>query len=265
MSTMNDALPSGLQVSPVEAFSDNYIWCIHDDENVVVVDPGDADPVLDFLKDRDLKLSAILITHHHHDHTGGITKLISTRPDIPVIGPQGGHIRGISKAVREGDDVTLDIFGLTLKVIEVPGHTLDHIAFYGHNVLFCGDTLFNGGCGRLFEGTAQQMLSSLDKFKHLPGDTVVYCAHEYTSANLKFAAAVEPDNDAIREYQSVVESLREQNEATVPCLLSSQLDINPFMRTQHDAVAQSASRKSDEPLTDEVSVFAAIRQWKDNF
>lgn len=265
MSTMNDTLPSGLQVTPVRAFSDNYIWCIHDDDNVVVVDPGDADPVLAFLKERGLTLTAILITHHHHDHTGGITKLISTRPDIPVIGPQGGHIRGVSKSVREGDDITLAPFDLTFKVIEVPGHTLDHIAFYGHNVLFCGDTLFNGGCGRLFEGTAQQMLTSLDKLKHLPGTTAVYCAHEYTSANLEFAAAVEPDNKAISEYQSVVKSLREDDEPTVPCALSMQLDINPFMRTQHDSVAQSACYKSDEPLTDEVSVFAAIREWKDNF
>lgn len=265
MSTMTDTLPEGVQVSPLRAFSDNYIWCIHNEEQVVVVDPGDADPVLDFLTERDLKLAAILVTHHHHDHTGGVTKLASLRPDIPVIGPQGGHIRGITQSVQEGAKTVIEALDLEFTVIEVPGHTLDHIAFYGHNILLCGDTLFNGGCGRLFEGTAEQMLNSLDKLKHLPGDTTVYCAHEYTTANLEFAAAVEPENSAIKEYQSVVKTLREDDEPTVPCALSLQFDINPFMRTQEDIIARRAAHKSDEPLTDEVSVFAAIRQWKDNF
>lgn len=265
MHTPHNALPEGIRVEPIRAFSDNYIWCLHDGTHAVVIDPGQAEPVQAFLHQNNLQLSGILITHHHYDHTGGITKLVSMRPDIPVSGPEGGHIRGITHAVREDDTVTLPQLNCTFSVLAVPGHTLDHIAFYGHGALFCGDTLFNGGCGRLFEGSAQQMLQSLSKFQHLAEDTVVYCAHEYTQANLAFARAVEPDNETLAEYQQEVAQLRKKDRPTVPTRLSLQYQINPFLRAHEPTVAAAARQKSDESLTDEVSVFAAIRQWKDNF
>ena len=265
MSHAKEALPDGIKISPIRAFTDNYIWCIHNQHEAIIVDPGEADPVLDFLKEQNLTLTSILITHHHHDHTGGIAKLVSMAPDIPVIGPRGGHIRGITRSVSQSDTFTLDNLNLTFSVTEVPGHTLDHIAFSGHGVLFCGDTLFNGGCGRLFEGSPAQMLHSLSKLTQLPADTLVYCAHEYTAANLAFAMAVEPANSELADYQQEVERLRQQDTPTVPTVLEKQLAINPFLRTNKTAVQQAAAKKSDESLTDEVAVFAAVRQWKDGF
>jgi len=168
-----DTLPSGLTIHPIPAFTDNYIWCIHNNSNAVVVDPGDAQPVLEYVKANGLTLSAVLITHHHRDHTGGIAKLVSAHPELPVIGPRGGHIRGLTKSVSQGDTVTLPVLKMSLQVMEVPGHTLDHIAFFGHGLVFCGDTLFSAGCGRLFEGSPEQMLHSLNKLKRLPDDTKV--------------------------------------------------------------------------------------------
>ena len=177
-----DVLPSGISLVPIAAFTDNYIWCLHNTHDAIVVDPGDAEPVLAFLKKHQLALKAILITHHHHDHTGGIAKLVSANPGMPVIGPRGNHIRGITKSVSQGDTVQLPVLSLNFQVMEVPGHTLDHIAFFGHGIVFCGDTLFSAGCGRLFEGSPEQMLHSLNKLKRLPDDTLVCCAHEYTLA-----------------------------------------------------------------------------------
>ena len=265
MSHAKDALPAGINISPIRAFTDNYIWCLHNERDAVIVDPGDADPVLAFIKARQLNLAAILITHHHRDHTGGIAKLVSIKPDVPVIGPRGGHIRGITRSVSEGDSFSLPCFDLTFSVSEVPGHTLDHIAFNGHGLLFCGDTLFNAGCGRLFEGTPDQMLHSLNKLAHLPDHTQVYCAHEYTAANLAFAQAVEPSNSAVADYLQEVEALRQQDQPSVPTSLAKQRAINPFLRCNTPEVQQAAQHRSNEPLTDEVSVFATIRQWKDEF
>ncbi|WP_218352892.1 hydroxyacylglutathione hydrolase [Alteromonas lipotrueiana] len=265
MSDAKDNLPAGIKISPIRAFTDNYIWCIHNNREAVIVDPGEAEPVLDFLKANNLTLTSILITHHHHDHTGGIAKLVSMAPDIPVIGPRGGHILGITRSVSQGDTFTLDTLELAFAVMEVPGHTLDHIAFYGQGVLFCGDTLFNGGCGRLFEGEPAQMLHSLNKLTQLPADTLVYCAHEYTAANLAFAVAVEPTNSELADYQQEVESIRQQDRPTVPTKLSKQMAINPFLRAHVPGVQQAAAQKSDEPLTDEVAVFKVVREWKDGF
>lgn len=252
-------------VTPIKAFTDNYIWCLDNGNDAVVVDPGDAEPVLAYLKSQHLNLAAILITHHHKDHTGGLARLTSEFSEIPVIGPRGSHIRGITKSVTQGDTVHLPVIDCHFTVIETPGHTLDHIAFYGHGALFCGDTLFAAGCGRLFEGSPEQMLHSLNKLKRLPADTKIYCTHEYTLANIKFARAVEPDNDALSDYARWAESVREEGEPTLPSDMETQLAVNPFLRCKAPAVVQAANKRSQYSLEGEVAVFATIRQWKDEF
>ena len=183
-------------IIPIRAFQDNYIWCLRRGSNAVVVDPGDAEPVLEYLSDEGLQLAAILATHHHGDHVGGNTALLA-KYNVPVFGPAREDIPGATRKLREGDVIKVPGIGLDFQVIDVPGHTAGHIAYYGDGVLFCGDTLFSCGCGRLFEGTAAQMHSSLAKFAALPGDTLVYCAHEYTLSNLRFARAADPDNPAL--------------------------------------------------------------------
>jgi hydroxyacylglutathione hydrolase len=260
-----ETLPSDVTIHPIPAFTDNYIWCIHNGNSAIVVDPGDAEPVLAFLKTNKLILSAVLITHHHRDHTGGIAKLVSTVPDLPVIGPRGNHIRGITKSVAQGDTVSLPVFKMALQVMEVPGHTLDHIAFFGHGVLFCGDTLFSAGCGRLFEGSPEQMHHSLNKLKRLPDTTKVYGAHEYTQANVAFALAVEPDNTALNDYSDWVNAKREQNQPTLPSTLKEQKSINPFLRAHELSVKTAAEAYCENNLADDVAVFAAVRRWKDEF
>ena len=261
----SETLPSNIAVHPIPAFTDNYIWCLHDNANAIVVDPGDAEPVLAFIKAKGLTLSAVLITHHHRDHTGGIAKLVSAVPDLPVIGPRGNHIRGITKSVSQGDTVSLPILNLSLQVMEVPGHTLDHIAFFGHGALFCGDTLFSAGCGRLFEGSPEQMYHSLNKLKRLSDSTKIYCTHEYTQANVKFAMAVEPNNVALNEYANWVVSIREQNLPTLPTNLKEQKNINPFLRAHELSVKNAAEAYCENNLADDVAVFAAVRRWKDEF
>lgn len=260
-----ESLPSGVTIYPIPAFTDNYIWCVHNQRHAVVVDPGDAQPVLTYLKDKGLHLSAVLITHHHRDHTGGIAKLVSAMPDLPVIGPRGGHIRGLTKSVSQGDTVTLPTLDMALHVMEVPGHTLDHIAFFGHNIIFCGDTLFSAGCGRLFEGSPEQMLHSLNKIKRLPAATQVYCTHEYTQANVNFALAVEPDNQALSQFAQWVATQRAENRPTLPTSLNQQKEVNPFLRAHELSVKSAAEAYCENTLVDEVAVFAAIRRWKDEF
>ncbi|NVK56705.1 MAG: hydroxyacylglutathione hydrolase [Alteromonadaceae bacterium] len=260
-----NSFPAELTVSPIPAFDDNYIWCLHNEQYAVVVDPGDADPVLAFCEQHHLQLAAILITHHHRDHTGGIGKLTSTVNELPVIGPRGGHITGITKSVAQGDLVKLPLINREFSVLEVPGHTLDHIAFVGHNALFCGDTLFSAGCGRLFEGTPGQMHRSLNKIKRLPASTVIYCTHEYTQANVNFALAVEPDNSALLEYDQWVKDMRSQQLPTLPTLLATQITINPFLRCDITAVKESVIAQANTELSDEIAVFTHLRQWKDNF
>ncbi|NDW16073.1 hydroxyacylglutathione hydrolase [Alteromonas genovensis] len=260
-----DTLPSGITVHPIPAFTDNYIWCIHNGKNAVVVDPGDAEPVLKYMAKHALNLAAVLITHHHRDHTGGIAKLVSAIADLPVIGPRGGHIRGLTKTVAQGDTVALPVVDMSFQVMEVPGHTLDHIAFFGHGALFCGDTLFSAGCGRLFEGTPEQMLHSLNKLKRLPDATAVYCTHEYTQANVNFALAVEPNNSELQDYDAWVKTKRSHDEPTLPSTLDEQKQINPFLRSHEPAIKEAAQRFADTELTDDAAVFAAVRRWKDEF
>lgn len=255
-------------IHPLPAFRDNYIWALigDDGESACVVDPGDPAPVREFLDAKRLKLSDILITHHHHDHTGGLQDLIA-RHRPRVFGPAG--IGDIDQILGEGGRVT--VFGVDFTVFAVPGHTLDHIAYYhdgsahGIPLLFCGDTLFAAGCGRLFEGTPAQMLASLRKLMALPPQTAVHCTHEYTLANLAFAAAADPANTALRERAAAERNKRENGQPTLPSTIELELATNPFLRCGEPELAASAAGRLGRPALDETEVFTAIRQWKDEF
>ena len=255
-------------VTRLPAFEDNYFWLVHGAgsawRKVAVVDPGDASPVVTALAAEGLELAAILVTHHHGDHIGGVLAL-AERFALPVYGPAGEDIPGRTTALREGDEVVLADLGLRFRVFDVPGHTAGHIAYYGHGSVFCGDTLFSGGCGRLFEGTPAQMLASLDKLAGLPPETRVYCAHEYTASNLRFAEAVEPGNAALREYQRVVKALRARNEATIPTTIGLETRINPFLRTRLPDVRHAAAAHAGKALIDDAAAFAVVREWKNGF
>jgi hydroxyacylglutathione hydrolase len=251
----------------VPAFSDNYIWLISGTVpgHVAIVDPGDAAPVLTRIEHDRLMPVAILCTHHHGDHVGGVMDLLR-HFRVPVYGPAREHIEGVSHPLHGGEHVQLDAPGLDFDVLTVPGHTAGHIAYYGDGKLFCGDTLFSAGCGRLFEGTAEQMHESLSRLAALPDATEVYCAHEYTEANLRFALAVEPDNPDIRHYQQRARSLRAQNRPTLPSTIDLERRVNPFLRAAQPAVRRAAEAwcGSVIPRAD-VDVFTCLRRWKDGF
>lgn len=267
-----------LEVEAIAAFTDNYIWALHDGRVAAVVDPGDAQPVLRFLQERGLALGAIVITHHHGDHVGGVQALIGAYPKapsgapLPVIGPAGESIPCRTQAVREGDVVTLAQPAATFSVIDVPGHTSGHVAYVGHlqgddapASLFCGDTLFATGCGRLFEGTPAQMRQSLAKLAALPPDTRVYCAHEYTASNVRFARAVEPGNADLAAWEDEVAAWRAEGRSTVPTTVGHECATNPFMRSDEAAVTASVVRHAGIDGDDPVAVFAALREWKNGF
>ena len=251
-------------ISAIPAFRDNYIWAIHDERNAIIVDPGDAAPVLDFLRARNLRLTTILITHHHNDHVGGNRALLAQYP-VPVYGPAGENIDTLTVRLRENDEVELKDFALKFKVLDIPGHTSGHIAYVGDGVVFCGDTLFACGCGRLFEGTPAQMHQSLAKLAALPGDTKVYCAHEYTLSNIDFARAVEPDNEALLNREFAESEKRSRNIPTVPSTIALERQTNPFMRSNEPAVIRAANHRAQAVLATPVDVLAAIREWKNNF
>lgn len=254
-----------VSVFPIKAFNDNYIWCLHNKTQCSVVDPGDAAPVLAYCQDNQLTLSAIIITHHHWDHTGGIDALLAAFPNIPVYGPQNKNIKQITVRLSQGDDIELALLGVKFSILEVPGHTLDHIAYYGDIGLFCGDTLFSAGCGRLFEGTPQQMFASLSKLTALPADTAVYCTHEYTMANIAFAEAVEPNNQALIDYKRWVNQQRAENTPTLPSNIQRELDVNPFLRCHSKELVANVSKNMGARLASEQTTFASLRSWKDNF
>ena len=263
-----------LQVWPIPAFDDNYIWCIHDGDSALVVDPGDASPVLQYLKQENLFLKGILVTHHHADHTGGILQLLQLLgSSIPVYGPAGDDIPGRTQVVIEGDKVEIASPRISLEVYEVPGHTLSHIAYFANMqanivepMLFCGDTLFASGCGRLFEGTPTQMSQSLAKFMALPKNTLVFCTHEYTLSNIRFALTVEPNNANLITWAQTAKSLREQNLPTLPSTIGQELQVNPFMRCdQADVIAAACEVAKRPTLESSAAVLAAIRAWKDRF
>jgi len=256
-----------LEVSPVRAFSDNYIWLIRtpaDRGGAVVVDPGDARPVETALQQHELKLHAILVTHHHPDHVGGVAEL-AARHGATVFGPAREQMPCEVRILDDGDPVRLADLGLEFLVMTLPGHTLGHIAYYGHDALFCGDTLFSAGCGRLFEGSPTQMLASLDRIAALPDSTRIFCAHEYTLSNLRFAAAVEPGNADVLASLAATRALRERDAITLPATLGSERRINPFLRCRESAVRAVAEARTGRPLPDPVEVFATLRAWKDGF
>jgi hydroxyacylglutathione hydrolase len=255
-----------MELIALPAFTDNYIWMLHDGTDAVVVDPGEAAPVMSALEERQLALAAILVTHHHGDHVGGIDELRS-RLKGAVYGPRRERIPEPFVALADGD--TLDLLGLRFEVIEVPGHTAGHIAFFhagrdGAPILFCGDTLFSGGCGRLFEGTAEQMHASLERLSALPGDTRVCCAHEYTLSNLKFARAVEPGNAELARYGAQCETLRAAGHPTLPSTIAVERAINPFLRCA-EAEVTAAARAQGARSAEGTEVFAALRRWKNEF
>ena len=253
-----------LKITAIPAFSDNYIWLICTGGRAcAVVDPGEHLPVLRVLEETGLDLRYILLTHHHWDHTGGVPGLLQAFP-AKVFGPSDSRITRLSSIVSEGDSVTLPDLGLKFNVMEVPGHTSSHIAFFGAGVLFCGDTLFSIGCGRLFEGTAEQMQVSLDKIGALPPDTRVYCGHEYTQSNCAFALEVEPENKALLDRCGQVDRARSRGEITIPSTLGEELAANPFLRTRQDCVV-AAARKIDANAGPGASTMAVIRGWKDRF
>lgn len=255
----------GVPIEAIPAFSDNYIWLIRGDgTECAVVDPGDAEPVLRKLEEERLDLRYILLTHHHFDHIGGAGQLLETNPQARAFGPDDERIDCRHTACKEGDVVELPLLHLEFEVLEVPAHTKTHIAFHGHEMLFCGDTLFSVGCGKLFEGTPEQMQASLDKLAALPPGTRVYCGHEYTVSNCRFALQVEPDNERLQAKLKTAESLRADGRITLPGTIGEELEINPFLRTREETVVNAARRI--EPSADPgAPVLGVIRRWKDSF
>ncbi|MCH2056509.1 MAG: hydroxyacylglutathione hydrolase [Thalassotalea sp.] len=256
-----------INIAPIKAFNDNYIWAISStNNNLVLVDPGQAAPCIDYINTHKLNLVAILITHHHRDHVGGIAELLGAfGEDITVYGPKNEDIPHCDIKLVEGDKVDLPDLGIELNVLDVPGHTAGHIVYFDDQHLFCGDTLFSGGCGRLFEGTPSQMHHSVSKLAKLPASTKVYCAHEYTLANLHFALTVEPNNIELLTYFNQVQHKRDNDISTIPTTIGQEAAINPFMRSNVADIKESAELYMDTKLASDVDVFAAIRQWKDNF
>lgn len=265
-----------LKVTAIPAFADNYIWCIINEHHkqAIVIDPGCSESVLDFLKSQALELIGILITHHHPDHIGGVADLKSQTEALVFgfsdAGPKNSKLTFIDQDYTEGD--TFSLLGTEFQVIAVPGHTLDHIAFYSasdktHNTpwLFCGDTLFSGGCGRLFEGSACQMQHSLGKLSSLPKETEVYCAHEYTLNNLEFSVSLMPNNEALRVYREECKAKRAKSEITLPSTIGLELKINPFLRTHDPELIQSLQSKNKILAPDTLSIFTATRKEKDVF
>jgi hydroxyacylglutathione hydrolase len=257
-----------ITIIPIPAFADNYIWTLREGGNAVVVDPGDAKPVLDYLDREGLALTAILATHHHNDHVGGVPALVA-RYGVPVFGPARESIPERTRALGEGDEIDVPGLPLHLRVMDIPGHTAGHIAYFGEvsgvPSVFCGDTLFAVGCGRLFEGTPQQMWTSLSSLAALPPDTRVYCGHEYTLANIRFALAVEPDSAPLWERQAREQAKRDRGEPTLPSTIGEERSTNPFLRAPIAEVRKAAATHTGGALSGDVETFAALRAWKNAF
>ncbi|EDP99050.1 hydroxyacylglutathione hydrolase [Shewanella benthica] len=263
---------SELKITLLAAFNDNYIWIIaqNGNQSVYVVDPGDAQVVIDYLDTEQLQLAGILITHHHHDHTGGIAKLLAyAGQQIEVYGPDSENIANLNNPISTNSQIQTHIklkqFKLRVDIIPLPGHTLGHIGYLMAGELFCGDTLFSGGCGRLFEGTPMQMHDSLMTLSRLPAETRVYCAHEYTLANLDFALSVEPTNPELIQYHELCLHKRNKQVATIPTSIATERNINPFLRCNADTIKASVNQHFMKNASDPVDTFALLRQWKDNF
>jgi len=254
-----------MNVEPIRAFEDNYIWLITDgsSQNCAVVDPGDEEPVIEVLEQRGLLLTSILVTHKHYDHVGGIDALRKRYADVVVFGPGNEAIAQVMQVVIDNEKISLPGLDLAFKVLSVPGHTEGHVAYLGYDSLFCGDTLFAGGCGRVFTGTFEQMSGSLDRIRSLTEDTMIYCAHEYTQANIGFGLWVEPDSEALRQRKIKVDEAVVKNQPTVPSCLQDELETNPFLRVEETHVIEAAEKWAGRRLNSNAEVFAALRQWKD--
>lgn len=254
-----------INVSPIPAFTDNYFWSItnHEKKYAAIVDPGDAQTTLDALENSNLEPIALLITHHHNDHVGGIGGILEKYPDIPVYGPARELIPHITKALKEGDIVNLPRLDMQFEVLDVPGHTAGHIAYYAENSLFCGDTLFANGCGRVFDGSLKDLHESLLKIAKLPAETLIYCAHEYTLDNIGFAKWVEPDNQDLDVRQQQSWDLIDSRQATVPSTLELEFKTNPFLRTHIPEVITKAEEIAGRETQTSEEVFAILRVWKD--
>ncbi len=249
-----------LQIIPIPAFQDNYIWLLHNKRQAIVIDPGDAAPVMQKLVELQLNLTDILITHHHSDHIGGVTKL-AANTNAHVYAPRYEQFSFKHQAVSEGDTVSIKSLNMKFLVMWLPGHTSGHVAYLSDGVLFCGDVLFGAGCGRLFEGTPAQMLKSLSRLKNLPRETRIYPAHEYTSQNIEFALTLEPENPALIERQHHTNAIRRQLIPSLPTTLSLELETNPFLRCQQKELIKN----SGSIMTDELAVFTTIRELKNNY
>lgn len=256
------------KIFPIPALRDNYIWAIHDPRgatgDVVLVDPGEPGAILSWLERVHARPRAILVTHHHADHTGALAALCQ-RWQVPVYGPAREAIAGVTQAVDEGDVVAVAELGLRFEVLATPGHTLGHVCYLGHGALFCGDTLFSCGCGRLFEGTPAQLHASLQRLASLPPATAVHCAHEYTLPNIAFARAVEPDNAALAARHHAARAARKAGQATLPSTIGDELATNPFLRCHHASVLDAITQHSGEAPATAVAAFAALRRWKDGY
>ncbi len=255
-----------LTIQAIPALNDNYIWAITDvsAKVVLIVDPGDAKPVRAFLQEQGLTLVGILITHHHWDHTNGVAAL-AAEYKVPVFGPGREKIAALTHPLQDNDSVIVGDFPLRLHALTIPGHTLDHIAYYSRGYVFCGDTLFAAGCGRLFEGTAMQFFTSLQKLAALPDETKIYCAHEYTLSNLHFAAHVEPSNEKIKMRIEQVTAVRQKNLPSLPSTLREEKDTNPFLRCTSAELITQVEKFAGLSLTDPLQVFTQLRRWKDGF
>ena len=252
-----------LNVEPIKAYTDNYIWLVSTNEGSIVVDPGESKEILNLIDSNKIDLKGVLITHHHYDHTNGLLDL-TNKMNLEVYGPK--KIEGINNIVKESDKFSL--IGIDFEVIEIPGHTLDHLAFYSSNnkepILFCGDTLFAGGCGRVFEGTFEQMFKSLKKISNYPKETKIFCGHEYTISNLKFALKVDEDNKQLADEYISVKKLISSNIPSLPTDLNKELKVNPFLRCNEINIKNKVIDKFDI-IDDELEIFTALRKWKDNF
>ena len=256
-----------IRVSPISAFADNYIWLIESlgaPGRALVVDPGDAAPVLSALDARGVDLAGILLTHHHPDHIGGVAALLA-RAQVPVYGADDARMPAATQRLQDGERIDFADLGLAFETLHLPGHTISHIGFVGHGALFCGDTLFSAGCGRLFEGDPEQMNHSLTRLAGLAPETRVYCAHEYTAANLRFALAVEPANESTLRYDREVTALVANGAPTLPSTIALEQRVNPFLRCGRPAVQRAAEDRAGRPLGREAEVFAVLRSWKDGF
>ncbi len=256
-----------IKVLPIPALKDNYIWVLVNKhlKQAIVVDPGEADPVLNFLAKHHLVLVGILVTHKHADHTGGISKLLQLDPNLAVYAHPLENIPFTTQPVQEGGVLAIDEWPLSFTVLHIPGHTLGHVAFYAPPLLFTGDTLFGAGCGRIFEGTAEEMFRSLNKLLSLPNETLVYCGHEYTLANLNFASQVEPDNADIRQRIELTKKLYSNHTPSLPSTINEEKKTNPFLRCAQENIIKKVEAYANRHLTNTIEVFRELREWKNKF